>query len=88
MDAVKSGTAESLAAAESAFSWLGLAPVAQIIADVRSQIAAGALDDDERAEHLELTADERYNAVIPSDAALQSVFRVRLAELPEAFSRA
>lgn len=88
LDAVEGRTAESLSAAESAFTWLGLESVAQIIADVRSEIDAGALDDDERAEQIELSADERYNAIIPSDAALHSAFRVRLVEMPEAFSAA
>lgn len=88
LDAVEGRTAESLSAAESAFTWLGLESVAQIIADVRSAIDVGALDDDERAEQLELSADERYNAIIPTDDALQAAFRARLAEKPEAFSAA
>ncbi|GHG54802.1 hypothetical protein GCM10012320_26330 [Sinomonas cellulolyticus] len=85
LDAVEGQSAESLVAAESAFAWLGFEPVARIIADLRSEIDAGALDD-ERAEQLELSADARYNAIIPSDAALESAFRVRFAEMPEAFS--
>lgn len=44
-----------------------------MIADVRSEIDEGAVDDDERAEQPELSADERYNAIIPSDAALHLV---------------
>ncbi|RAN78620.1 hypothetical protein B5P43_17040 [Bacillus sp. SRB_336] len=86
LDAVEGRTAESLSAVESAFTWLDLESVAQVIADVRSEIDAGALD--ERAEQLELSAEERYNAIIPSDAALESAFRLRLVEMPEAFSAA
>lgn len=88
LDAVEGRTAESLSAAESAFIWFGLESVAQIIADVRFQIDLGALDDDERVEQLELSADERYNAIIPADATLQAALRMRLVEKPEAFSAA
>lgn len=88
LDAVERRTTELLQAAQAAFVRLGLEPAAKIIADVRTEIDAGALDDDERAEQLERSADERYNSLLPSDAALESAFRVRLVELPEAFSPA
>jgi len=84
LDAVERRTAESLTATESAFIWLGFGLVAQIIEDVRSQIADGILGA--AAEHLELEADDRYNAAIPSDAVLESAFLLRLAEEPEAFA--
>lgn len=71
--AVEGRTAESLPSAESAFTWLGLESVAQMIADVRSEIDPGAEDGDERAEQLELSADERYNALITPEVALHLV---------------
>ncbi len=83
LDAVERRTTELLQAAQSAFVWLGLESAAKIIADVRTEIDAGALDE-ERAEQLEWSADERYNSLLPSDAALESAFRVRLVEMPEA----
>ncbi len=46
----------------------------------------GALDDDERAEALELRTDEEYGHVITSDDTLESAFRTRLAAEPDAFS--
>jgi hypothetical protein len=36
-------------------------------------------------EALELEADERYNAVLTSDADLEAAFRRRLVENPTAF---
>ena len=71
---------------EAAFQWLGLQPIAALLASVREDIAAGALDDDERAAALEREADEHYSATLPSDAALEAVFRGRLNEDPNAFA--
>jgi hypothetical protein len=65
---------------------LGLADVAAVLSDVRSQLAAGALDDDDRAEELEQSADDRYNELLPLDADLESAFRARLEGEPGAFA--
>jgi hypothetical protein len=71
---------------EAAFRWLGLESIAALLASVRQDAAAGALGDDDRAEALEREADERYNAILPSDAVLQAAFRARLKEDPGAFA--
>jgi hypothetical protein len=71
---------------EAAFRWLGLEQAAALLAWVHREIAAGALDNDDRAEVFEREADERYNAILPSDAVLQAAFRARLREDPSAFA--
>jgi hypothetical protein len=85
LDAVERTSADH-ARIEAAFQWLGLQPIAALLASVREDIAAGALDGDERAEALEREADERYSATLPSDATLEAVFRDRLNENPNAFA--
>jgi hypothetical protein len=71
---------------EAAFRWLGLEQAAALLAWLQREIAAGALDNDDRAEVFEREADERYNAILPSDAILQTAFRARLREDPSAFA--
>jgi hypothetical protein len=71
---------------EAAFRWLGLEPVAALLAWVRREIAAGTLGNDDQAEVFEREAGERYNAILPSDAILQAAFRSRLGEDPSAFA--
>lgn len=88
LDAVESRQAGALDATERAFVWLGLESAASVIAGTRARIDEGALSDDESADELEVTSDELYNSAIPSDAALVSAFRIRLAESPESFARA
>jgi len=85
LDAVERTSADHVRI-DAAFRWLGLERIAALLALVRRDVAAGALDDDERAEALERAADERYTAVLPSDAALEAVFRGRLKEDPSAFA--
>jgi hypothetical protein len=84
--AVERLTDPELDAAESGYTWLGLAGAAQVIALIRDEVRAGTLDDDDRAEQLEHEADQRYADTIPADATLHSVFRRRLAEEPSAFA--
>jgi hypothetical protein len=52
LDAVERLTAAELDAAESGYGWLGLPTAAQVVAHIRSEIRASALDDDHRAERL------------------------------------
>lgn len=61
-------------------------PAADVIAMVHREVAAGALEDEDRAVALELRADEEYGRVIPTDLTLVDAFRIRLAEEPTAFS--
>lgn len=68
------------------FRWLGLDPVAELISSVRRDIDAGALDDVNRAESLQLEADDRYNSLLDSDASLEAAFRRRLEQSPGAFA--
>ena len=86
MDAIERVTSEEADAAEAGFRWLGLGAAADVVASVRGDIAAGALDDDERAEALELRADEEYERAVPDDDTLVSAFRTRLAEEPDTFA--
>ena len=76
---------DNLTAVEDGFRWLGLDRIAELLASVRHDIEAGALDDEDRMEVLEQEADERYNAVLTSDADLEAAFRRRLVESPTAF---
>jgi hypothetical protein len=85
LDAVERTSADYIRI-DHAFRWLGLESVAVVLAAIRRDIAAGALDEDSRAEELELGADERYSAIMPSDAVLEAAFRSRLEEEPYAFA--
>lgn len=76
----------NLTGAQDGFSWLGLDRIAELLASVRHDIDAGAVDDEDRMEALEREADQRYNAVLTSDSDLESAFRGRLAEDPTAFA--
>jgi hypothetical protein len=53
---------------------------------VQQEVDAGALDDDDRAEALEVRADDEYGRAIPGDRTLVDAFRTRLAEDPDAFT--
>jgi hypothetical protein len=86
VDAIERLTPAEADAAEAGYRWLGLGPAADVVASVRREVDAGALDDDERAEALELRADEEYGHVIPADDTLESALRTRLAAEPDAFS--
>jgi hypothetical protein len=77
---------DNLTGVEDGFGWLGLDRIAELLASVRHDIDAGALDDEDRMEALEQEADERYNAVLTSDADLEAAFRGRLVENPTAFA--
>jgi hypothetical protein len=78
LDAVERLTAAELDAAE--YGWLGLPTAAQVVAHIRSEIRASALDDDHRAERLEHDADRRYADSIPADSTLPGAFRRRPSE--------
>jgi hypothetical protein len=86
LDAVARLTETQLDAAESGYRWLGLPTAGQVVADIRCEVRAGALDDDDRAEILEHEADQRYAEIIPADDTLAGAFRRRLAEEPVAFA--
>ena len=86
LDAIERLTGSELDAAESGYTWLGHLDAAQVIAFVRDQVRAGALESDDRAERLEHGADQRYADVIPADATLYGAFRRRIAEEPSAFA--
>lgn len=86
LDAVQNMTDEELDAAEAGYRWLHVPAASEAIAAVRREIAAGALDDDDRASALELSADNHYDEAIEDDAALDNAFRARLGTDPDAFS--
>ena len=86
LDAVERTSVDEHANVGAAFRWLGLERVEDLLASVRRDIDAGALDDEGPAEALELAADSGYQALLPSDAALQAAFRCRLSNDPGAFA--
>jgi hypothetical protein len=53
---------------------------------VRAQVASGALEDEDRAEILERSADDRYSEFVPSDADLERAFRSRFKTEPDSFA--
>jgi hypothetical protein len=88
VDAIERLGPAELDAAESGYRWLGLDRAAQVVATVRSEIGSGALDDGERAESLELRADETYAQAIPGDQALVDAFQNKFSGDPHAFAPA
>lgn len=86
LDAVDNMTDEELDAAEAGYRWLHVPAASEAIAAVRREIAAGALDDPDRASALELSSDDHYDEAIENDGALDNAFRARLATDPDAFA--
>ena len=80
-------TPEQLAAALAGYHWLGLDQAAEVVAMVQQEMDAGALDAD-RAEALEVRADDEYRRAIPREQTLLDAFRTRLADHPDAFKPA
>jgi hypothetical protein len=72
-------------AAIDGYRWMDLGYAADSVRMVRGEISSGALDDDVRAEALELDADQAYYAAVPKDDTLQAAFRAKLAERPGSF---
>jgi hypothetical protein len=85
LETVYRTSAADLDAAQSSYRWLGLGAVAEIIDRVRRAIDDGSLEEDDRTDELEESADSEYNSLIPTDAALETTFRRRLAQKPDAF---
>lgn len=86
LDAVERLSPQRLEAAQAGYRWLRLDPAAEVVETVRREVDAGALEDDDRAEALELRADDEYGRAIPTDETLVEAFRTRLAEEPDAFA--
>lgn len=86
LSAVEEAEPDELDAAEAGYRWLGLDAAAEVVAMVREEVEAGALDDDDRADQLEVEADEAYDRVVPTDQTLVDAFETRFAEAPEAFA--
>jgi len=85
LDAVERTSAADLARTGAAFRWFGLEAINNPLASVRREIRAGVLEELDRAEALELGADRDYEAILPSDESLATVFRRRLEDDPSAF---
>jgi hypothetical protein len=51
--------------------------VAELVARVREEVGGGVLEDLERSEALELQADAEYGRLVPENAYLQGVLRLR-----------
>lgn len=88
LNTVEQATPDQLDAAEAGFRWLRLDAAAGVVAMVRREVEAGALDDDDRAEELEGRADDEDGRVVPADQTLVDAFRTRFAEDPQAFAPA
>lgn len=86
LDTVERFSPEHLAAAEAGFRWLRLDAAAEVVAMVRQEVEACALDDEDRAEALETRADDEYALVIPTDQTIVDAFEVRFAQAPTAFA--
>jgi len=86
LNAVEQLGDEEVEAAVDGYRWMGLAAAADEVERVHGEIEDGALDDDARAERLELDADAAYFRAIPDDASLERAFRARLAGEPAAFA--
>lgn len=86
LNAVEQAAPDQLDSAEAGFRWLRLDTAADVVAMVRREVEAGALDDDDRAEDLEQRADDEYGRVVPTDQAIVDAFRSRLADEPPAFA--
>lgn len=86
LDAVERLSHQQLAAADAGFRWLRLEAAAGVVATVRREIEAGALDDEGRADELEVSADDDYALAIPSDQTIVDAFEARFAEVPTAFA--
>ncbi len=86
VDAVDRLESSELDAAELGYRWLGLDTAAQLVTQVRAEIGNGALDDDERAESLEMRADQEYARVIPLDQTLVDAFEAKFSADPAVFA--
>jgi hypothetical protein len=85
LDAVETATTEDLAAAEDGFRFFALADAADVVARVRSALAAGDLSESD-LEELEGDADSRYAAIVPSDETIVERFESRLRSEPDLFA--
>lgn len=83
LEGIQRATTPQLDAADAGYRWLGLPAVADLVLTLRREIDAGAMDDDERAEALDMRADEAYAHV---DEMIVEAFGRRWAEDPEAFA--
>ena len=88
LDAVERTPAADQGRIGAAFRWFGLESVDRLVASVRRDIEASALDDTNQAETLEQAADRDYHAIVPSDDVLATAFRGRLSDDPSAFAPA
>ena len=85
LDAVETATAEDLTLAEDGFRFFALADAADVVARVRSVLAAGDLSASD-LEELERDADSRYAAIVPSDGTIVERFESRLRAEPDLFA--
>lgn len=86
LDAVTALSGERIAAASDGCRWLGLGAVADLIDSVQAEVRAGVLDDDDRADALEASADGAYHDAVPRDLVLVDAFRLRYARSPSDFA--
>lgn len=86
LDAVERLDSSDLDTAEGAYRWFGLEAAADVVTRVRSEVADGALDDDDRADALEADADAKYGELIPMDQTIVEAFEAKLSREPSAFA--
>ncbi|GAA4698412.1 hypothetical protein [Nocardioides nanhaiensis] len=85
-DAIEAGDGEHLDAVASAYLWLGVGEVADLVGRVRSAVEAGGTRRLAEAETLERESQQEIDAVMPDDAALEAVLLAKVVESPGAFS--
>lgn len=88
LDAIERLSGAQLGAAEAGYRWMDLDAAADVLASARGEIAANALDDDNGSEALDRSSERLYSAAITTDSTIESAFRAKLEQHPEAFAKA
>ena len=83
---LESGDGAALDTVESAYRWLGLDAVADLVVGVREVVARGGARRLRDGERLEAESNRVYDAAVPSDEALEAALRRRVEESPASFS--
>lgn len=85
LHAIESLSADELERGKRSYVWLGLADLAEHLAESNESVSADELSDGD-IDALEEESNARYNAAVPDDGVLESAFRERMIESPGAFA--
>lgn len=83
---LESGDGAAVDTVESAYRWLGLDAVADLVVEVRRAVTQGDTRRHRAAARLESESNRVYDAAVPDDPALEAVLRRRVEESPASFS--